>query len=595
MKYQTMASGIQRSTLLGNCPAVVAMLLALLLGAPAFLQGQVLQPRMGDPIDGLTADQLSRFFAGQIEFTRTFIPADGLGPGFNQDSCASCHAVPIGGAGTIAVTRFGAADKGEPFDPLAFLGGSLLQANAISDDCLETVPAAATITAERITPSILGAGLIEAIPEADLLAGISNGGVAHMVGLLEDPAAPLRVGRFGWKAQLATLLSFSGDATLNEMGITNSIVGTENAPNGDQALLAQCDTVLDPEEPLVDGVLFVDRITDFQRFLAPPPQTPRNGMAGEVIFNDIGCADCHTPQFTSGVAPEAALSNRVFRPYSDFLLHDMAGLGDGIAQGDALEQEIKTPPLWGIRVRGQLLHDGRVLVQTLAQGIDDAIGWHFGDASAASVAWSQLSAGDQALVVSFLNSLGRAEFDMNGDGFIGSGDVQGFADCWTGDAPGSFDADSPCAVADLDQDGDVDADDLNSFELAYLEVPEDCDNDGTWDLVQILTAGGDANGNGVLDACEGSSFRRGDGNGDGVLDIGDPVLTLSILFGGAGPATCEDAHDANDDGAYDISDPIYSLGYLFGNGPVMPAPGSTNCGTDPTVDTLDCDSYLACP
>ena len=169
-----------------------------------------------------------------------------------------------------------------------------------------------------------------------------------MVPLLEDPGAPLVVGKFGWKAQVGTLLTFSGDATLNEMGITNSLVGSENAPNGDQALLAQCDLVMDPEEPLVDGVLFIDRITDFQRFLAPPPQTPKNGMAGEVIFNDIGCAVCHVPEFTSGVAPEAALTNITFRPYGDSLLHNMGSLGDGISQGDALELEMKTPPLWGI-------------------------------------------------------------------------------------------------------------------------------------------------------------------------------------------------------------------------------------------------------
>lgn len=578
-----------------RCGMVTFLLLvvALLVGVTPLLEGQQLQPRMGDPIDGLTPDQLDRFFAGKDEFLRTFVEADGLGPGFNQDSCASCHSNPVGGGGSISVTRFGAADKGEPFDPLAFLGGSLLQANAISDECLETVPAAATVTAERITPSVLGAGLIEAIPDADLLA-INNGGVAHLVPLLEDLNAPLVVGKFGWKAQVGTLLSFSGDATLNEMGITNSLVGSENAPNGDQALLAQCDMVADPEEPMVDGVLFIERLTDFQRFLAPPPQTPKSGMAGEVIFNSIGCASCHIPAFTSGVAPEAALSNITFRPYGDSLLHEMGSLGDGISQGDALELEMKTPPLWGIRVRGQLLHDGRVLVNSLSQGIDEAVSWHFGQASAAREAWQQLAAGDQDLVVSFLNSLGRAEFDMDGNGFIGFGDLPDFIDCWTGDAPGTFDADSPCAVSDLDQDGDVDSDDLAGLQLAYMDTPADCDANGTWDLIQILLQGGDANGDGILDACAGSIFRRGDGNDDAGVDISDPIAALSILFGGAPAPTCEDAHDSNDDGAFDISDPIYTLTFLFGSGLPMPEPGSVNCGPDPSVDTLECDSYTSC-
>jgi len=570
------------------------LVMVLLLAFPTGLDGQSLQPRMGDPIDGLTAAQLARFEAGREEFLRTFTAETGLGPGFNQDSCASCHSLPVGGGGSITVTRFGTADKGEPFDPLAGQGGSLLQANAISDECLETVPVNATVVIERITPSILGAGLIEAIPEADLLALQVNGGSAHMVGLLENPAAPLTVGRFGWKAQVATLLSFSGDATLNEMGITNSIVGTENAPNGDANLLAQCDSVADPEEPMSNGVLFVERITDFQRFLAPPPQTPKTGMSGEVIFNSVGCADCHHSEFTSGVAPEAALSNRAFRPYSDFLLHDMGGLADGIVQGDALELEMKTPPLWGIRIRGELLHDGRVLVQNFQQGIDDAVGWHFGDASAASFAYSQLTVQEQAQVGAFLDSLGRAEFDMNGDGFIGDADLQGFIDCWTGAAPGTFDADSPCAVSDLDADGDVDASDLSGFEAAYMATPADCDGNGVWDLIQILTQGGDANGDGILDSCPGQPFLRGDGNGDGAVDISDPVLSLSILFSGADPATCEDATDANDDGSFDISDPIYELGYLFSGGAAMPPPGP-GCGPDPTVDTLDCIMYLGCP
>jgi len=569
-------------------------LLLLLVIAPLVVEGQTLQPRVGEPIDGLTASQMERFLAGKVEFQRTFTAETGLGPGFNQDSCASCHSLPIGGSGSIKVTRFGSADKGEPFDPLASEGGSLLQANAISDDCLETVPVDATIVIERTTPSILGAGLIEAIPQADLLALQSNGGVAHMVGLLEDPMAPLTVGRFGWKAQVATLLSFSGDATLNEMGITNSIVGTENAPNGDANLLAQCDLVADPEEPLVDGILFVERITDFQRYLAPPPQTPRSGMSGETIFNSIGCASCHNAEYVSGTAPEAALSGITFRPYSDFLLHDMAGLGDGIVQGDALDYEMKTPPLWGLRIRGEFLHDGRVQVQTFQQGIDDAVAWHFGEGSTASFNYSQLTSTEQTQVGAFLASLGRAEFDMSGDGYIGSADLAGFINCWTGDAPGSFDADSPCAVSDLDADGDVDAADLAALRTAYLDPLEDCDSDGVWDLEQILLMGGDADGDGILDSCPEVSFRRGDSNADGAVDIGDPVLSLGILFSGSTAATCADSTDANDDGTFDISDPVFELSFLFSGGAAMPAPG-LNCGPDPTTDGLDCGSYSSCP
>jgi len=172
----TTASGTEFASWL---PLVMVLLLAI----PTGLDGQSLQPRMGDPIDGLTPSQLTRFDAGREEFLRTFTVETGLGPGFNQDSCASCHALPVGGGGSITVTRFGTADKGEPFDPLAGQGGSLLQANAISDECLETVPVNATVVIERITPSILGAGLIEAIPDEDIIAGADPECVAKLLKL----------------------------------------------------------------------------------------------------------------------------------------------------------------------------------------------------------------------------------------------------------------------------------------------------------------------------------------------------------------------------------------------------------------------------
>ncbi|NRA75874.1 MAG: hypothetical protein HRU16_08010, partial [Planctomycetes bacterium] len=131
MSDLTKVHSVRRFTSFGMIPFLLVVV-AVLVGMTPLLEGQQLQARMGDPIDGLTPDQLDRFFAGKEEFLRTFTAAEGLGPGFNQDSCASCHANPVGGSGSIAVTRFGAADKGEPFDPLASLGGSLLQANAIS-------------------------------------------------------------------------------------------------------------------------------------------------------------------------------------------------------------------------------------------------------------------------------------------------------------------------------------------------------------------------------------------------------------------------------------------------------------------------------
>ena len=140
------------------------------------------QPRSGDPLHELDADSLARFGLGRIQFERNISIEEGLGPTFNQTSCASCHNNPVGGHGTQTVTRFGRLDKKGGFDPLEDLGGTLLQANANSDECLEFIPAEANITSLRVTLGSLGFGLIESIEDADLLmAGIA---LAHDLTLL---------------------------------------------------------------------------------------------------------------------------------------------------------------------------------------------------------------------------------------------------------------------------------------------------------------------------------------------------------------------------------------------------------------------------
>lgn len=435
-----------------------------------------LQPRNGDPLLGLTPDQLQRFEAGKTLFNTGLSGAQGLGPIFNQDSCASCHSNPIGGAGSILVTRFGFNDpKGGGFDPLSALGGSLLQQSTISTPCAETIPAQANVTANRVTPTILGFGLVESILDSVIQAreflpppGVS--GRAHIVEALEAPGVP-RVGRFGWKAQVPTLLTFSGDASLNEMGLTNRLVGTENAPNGDLVLLASCDTVPDPEDgPDAEGFDFIDRVTDFQRFLAPPPQTPRSGMSGEPIFNSIACSNCHTPSFTTmdDVALEDALRARVIRPYSDFLLHDMGQNADFIVQGDAGESEIRTPTLWGLRYRDPIWHDGRVAGGSFDSRVRTAILLHdsLGSESTLSAqAFGALSVPDQDAMIAFLDSLGRVEFDHDGDNDVDLDDHVTFEGCFSG--PGAFyTPDDPCSISDADRDGDVDDDDLQLFNMA---------------------------------------------------------------------------------------------------------------------------------
>ncbi len=210
-----------------------------------------LQPRMGDPVPGMTTLQMELFLAGKERYEHVFQPLEGLGPIFNKESCANCHANPVGGAGSQTVTRFGSLGK-FGFDPLVGLGGPLLQASSISVECAEVMPPEANVeTKRRTSGGAMGYGLIEAIADDDILAVRDAQpkevqGVANMVIALESPTVE-RVGRFGWKAQLPTVLSFSADASLMEIGLTNILLNTENAPNGDLDLLAECDMV--PVEP----------------------------------------------------------------------------------------------------------------------------------------------------------------------------------------------------------------------------------------------------------------------------------------------------------------------------------------------------------
>ncbi len=438
-----------------------------------------LQPRMGDPVRNLTPSDLVRFLAGRVKFDEVLTEPNGLGPIFNQNACGACHSVGgLGGTGTILVTRFGQQDK-SGFNSLASLGGSLLQAQSIDPvNCQEVVPAEANIVASRITTGVFGAGLVEAVPDPVLLdlavsppAGIS--GVAHMVGAFEDPmGAPLHVGRFGWKSQVATVLTFSADAAQNEMGLTNRFIPTENDPNGTMPPeLGVCDAVPDPEDgPDGEGFDFIDRVTDFQRFLAPPPQTPRGGMTGEAIFVNIGCSDCHAPTFITGTAAEAALTNQVIKPYSDFLVHGMGTLGDGIEQGGAGVTEMRTVPLWGLRVRDAMLHDGRVLGGLFADRIDSVINWHNApgsEAATAASAYAALLQTEKDALVAFLDSLGRAEFDHDGDGDVDLSDLATFGACLTGPSSGPYTPDDGCAISDIEQNGSVNLFDYSLFQRAF--------------------------------------------------------------------------------------------------------------------------------
>ncbi len=369
-----------------------------------------LASEFGGPLRGLSADELQRFSGGKEAFEAVEEVADGLGPVFNGTACGGCHSIGATGGGSETVeTRFGTTTNGE-FDPLVGLGGSLIQTDGIGVQgaCTfvgEMVPAQATIRAGRRTTPLFGLGLVDAVPDATFIAlarkeAWFQRGTAGRPNVVTDVATGRRaVGKFGWKSQVPNLFVFSGDAYLNEMGITTPLFPDENCPQGDCSLLA-CDPVPGVDDDLED----VEAFRDFMTFLAPPPRARFTSASftvnqGSREFELAGCASCHVRSLTTGASPVAALRYRTFQPFSDFLLHDMGSLGDGIAQGRATGREMRTAPLWGLRIVTTFLHDGR------AATIQDAILAHDGQARPARDRFAALPGERKAKLLAFLRSL----------------------------------------------------------------------------------------------------------------------------------------------------------------------------------------------
>jgi CxxC motif-containing protein (DUF1111 family) len=371
----------------------------ILLLAQWRTHSQTLSENLTNPLPGLTDAQLKDFNDGLAEFQEDETPADGLGPVFNGKSCAECHAVPsVGGVepnvGVARETRIG----GRNGDPLERLGGPLLQQRAISlPGCNnlvgEVVPPGTPFVSLRLSTQLFGAGLIEAIPEKTILQNTSNGGRPNRVFNPDTRATEL--GRFGWKAQVATLHQFSGDAYLNEMGITNPSFPFENKPQGN-AIPPGCDTVADPE----DNGSGVTAFENFMKFLAPAPRRTITAQVqrGEQVFSQIGCASCHVPTMITDNNSVKALSRQPVNLFSDLLLHNI-GTGDGIVQGKATGDDFRTAPLWGLSRRDRFMHDGK------SNTIQDAILRHSAEAQNALNGFVGLPPSDHDALLAFLGSL----------------------------------------------------------------------------------------------------------------------------------------------------------------------------------------------
>ena len=363
----------------------------------------------GAALSGLTAAQIAAFNSGRGSFVRDVTVAGGLGPVFNENSCGECHSAPAAGGGSArTVTRIARRVNGV-FDPLTAFGGSLLQNQAIGSRngsthnfTPERVPAEATIVVRRRTTPLFGLGLVDATPDADFVAlaaaeAARGDGVAGRVNMTDNIRAGMKtVGRFGWKAQVPTLFQFAGDALVNEMGVTTPDFPDENCPQGNCAELS-----FNPAPGINDSGNLPLTLNNFMLMLAVPPRgtLTADAIQGSQVFDAAGCSACHVGTLTSGSSPIAALDHQTYHPYSDFLLHDMGALGDGLEMGSATGREVRTAPLWGLRFINRYLHDGR------ATTLDQAITAHDGQARASRDRYVALAADLKAKLIAFLQSL----------------------------------------------------------------------------------------------------------------------------------------------------------------------------------------------
>jgi CxxC motif-containing protein (DUF1111 family) len=350
--------------------------------------------------------------------------ADGLGPIYNAQSCAECHQNPVvGGISQITELRVGYRDRqGNFIEPP---GGSLINDRAIVPELQEYVLGIRrdmfarndTVRTFRTSLTTLGDGFVEAIDDntiteiarkqPQLSSGVIAGQVIR-VPVLEAPGVT-RVARFGWKNQHASLASFSADAYLNEMGITTHLLTTENTSMGNS--VTKYDGVADPEDAS-------DEFQTFARFMRATKAPSRDAVtaamadarAGAQLFDQVGCAICHVANIVTAPAGTAinggkftvpaALGGKMIHPYSDFLLHDV-GTGDGIVQngGASTANKMRTPPLWGVRTRTRLMHDG------LSLTFEEAIRHHGAEARVVTMKFNLLNDTQRAQLVKFLRSL----------------------------------------------------------------------------------------------------------------------------------------------------------------------------------------------
>ena len=419
--------------------------------AAVISQGPEAPAGFDDKSNGAVSDSIHQ--ADREKFDAVEGVADGLGPLYNAQSCRECHQNPTsGGASQVTELRVGHLGPDGAFrnaniaiarGNVVVAGRTLVNDRAIcpnaafpDSEIQERVPDAEILRALRASLNLLGDGFVEAVSDQTLIdlarrqRRSTRGrihGQALRVPVVEAPGTTA-VGRFGWKDQHASLLSFSGDAYLNEMGITNRLFKDE--------VTAICNTVAEPnDKPDSTGLADVDRFARFIRATKAPARDTllaqtQAARAGSALFDKIGCATCHVRTLTTAAAGTAinggtftippALGGQLFHPFGDFLLHDV-GTGDGIVMAmsehygrnvyqvtwkelslDSVARtrnKVRTAPLWGVRLRPRLMHDQGSLT------LRDALVRHRGEASAETQRFRKLSRREQEALIVFLRSL----------------------------------------------------------------------------------------------------------------------------------------------------------------------------------------------
>ncbi|HYU12896.1 MAG TPA: di-heme oxidoredictase family protein [Stellaceae bacterium] len=352
------------------CIALLAgmMILAAISVAPA----QTDQASLGGPRADATEVDRKIFLDGRRQFSRAWDEHDGVGDRFNEHSCLGCHSVPAAGGSGVAANTFvvvsndiADAGGGHVFRRFQRMAGNV------------TVLLAPAGSSRRKAPILFGVGLLDAVELRQLTTPVPGPDkiIGRVGGTVTQP------GRFGWKARVPDLKTFVATAFVQELGLGGK-AGDETYPD-----------------------IAIEEVAAFVRLLGPPPRRQEiddRAKAGERIFAEIGCAQCHKPSLRLGRQAEAELGHQPeIRAYTDLLLHNMGSeLADGIVEGKAGGADFRTPPLWGVSASGPpYLHDGR------AHDLSEAIGMHDGEARNTRLRWEGLSPADRDALISFLGTL----------------------------------------------------------------------------------------------------------------------------------------------------------------------------------------------